>query len=63
MCESKLYVVDRGERKQVLENAVVVKEQDGRVIARGLLGETVEVEGGRIIEVDAEAHAIVVKVD
>ncbi len=63
MCESKLYVLERGERKQVLDNAVLVREQDGRVVARGLLGETVELEGGRIVEVDAEGHAIVVRVE
>jgi len=63
MCESKLYVLERGERKQVLENAVLVKEQDGRVVARGLLGEMVEFEGARIVEVDAEGHAIVLRLE
>jgi len=61
MCESKLYVERQGKRELIMEEAVLVREKDGRVIAVGMLGQRTELEGARIVEVDSDRHIIVVK--
>lgn len=61
MCESKLYLDKKGKRELIMEEAVLVKEKDGRVIAVGMLGQRTELEGARIVEVDSDRHIIVVE--
>ena len=51
----------QGKRELVMEEAVLVREKDGRVIAVGMLGQRTELEGARIVEVDSDRHIIVVK--
>jgi len=63
MCESRLYLVEGEEKKEIMEEAVLVKEKDSRVIAVGLLGQREDIEGARIVEVDADRHTITIRRD
>ncbi len=63
MCESKLYLIEGEEKKLIMEEAVLVKEKESKVIAVGLLGQREDIEGARIVEVDSDRHIIVLRRD
>lgn len=60
MCESKLFLLERGEKRKVMDEAILVKEKDGRIVAVGVLGERQEFEGARIVEIDMDRHSITI---
>ncbi len=63
MCESKLYLIEGDDRKLIMEEAVLVKKKDSKIIAVGLLGQREDIEGANIVEVDSDRHVIIIKRD
>ncbi|NOZ59789.1 MAG: CooT family nickel-binding protein [Euryarchaeota archaeon] len=63
MCESRLYLLEKGEKKKVMDEAILVKEEDGKVVAVAVLGERREFEGARIVEIDMDRHSITIARD
>ncbi len=60
MCESKLYLLENGQRTKVMDEAILVREKEGKVVAVGVLGERREFEGARIVEIDMDRHSITI---
>jgi predicted RNA-binding protein len=60
MCESRLYLLENGQRTKVMDEAILVREKDGKVVAMSLLGERREFEGARIVEIDMDRHSITI---
>ena len=63
MCESRLFLLEKGQRTQVMDGAVLVREKEGMVVAVSLLGERREFEGARIVEIDMDRHSITIARD
>lgn len=61
MCESKLYLLDGGEKRKIMEEAVLVRQEDSKVLAVGPMGQREDIEGARIVEVNADRHTIVLE--
>ncbi len=62
MCESKVFIIKGGKKEKIMDEAVLVKDEGGTVIIGGLFGERKEVKG-KIVEVDAERHEILISSD
>ena len=60
MCESRLYLLENGQRTKVMDEAILVREKRGKVVAVGMLGERLEFEGARIVEIDMDRHSITI---
>jgi predicted RNA-binding protein len=54
MCQSTVYLLDEGKKERVMEDVVSLKEEDGRIVVIGLLGEQKEVPNARIVGVRME---------
>jgi predicted RNA-binding protein len=63
MCEAKVYLEERGETRKVMDLAVRVEEEGGRVVVYGMLGERKEFEGFRIARIDVERHEVLLRRD
>jgi predicted RNA-binding protein len=63
MCESKLYLLENGQKTKVMDEAILVREKEGKVIAVGVLGERLDFEGARIVEIDMDRHSITIARD
>jgi|Deesub1362A_J573_1020465.scaffolds.fasta_scaffold03700_6 predicted RNA-binding protein len=63
MCESKLYLLENGQKTKVMDEAILVREKEGKVIAVGVLGERLDFEGARIVEIDMDRHTITIARD
>lgn len=62
MCESKVFVIKNGKKEKIMDEAVLVKDEGRKIIIRGLFGERKEVKG-KIVEVDADGHEILISSD
>jgi predicted RNA-binding protein len=62
MCESKVFIIKGGKKELVMDEASFVKDEGQKVIIGGLFGEIKEVIG-KIIEVDADRHEILISCD
>jgi len=62
MCESRVFVINGGKKEKIMDEAVLVKDEGHTVIIEGLFGERKEVKG-KIVEVDAERHEILISSD
>lgn len=60
MCESNIYVRDDEGDRLVMEDAVLVKNEGGRVTVTDILGESMEFEG-LLEEVTFLDHRIVIR--
>ncbi len=59
MCESTAYVIKADSEEKLMENVAHIKPlEGGKFLLRGLLGESVEVEGA-IEEINLMSHKIV----
>jgi len=56
MCEFKVMLSG----KKVFEDAIYVKESDGRLLFRNVLGQTKEFKKSRIVEVDVEKEELTI---
>lgn len=62
MCESAVFVLKGGKKEKVMSEASFVKDDGQKVIVGGMFGEIKEVKG-KIIEVDADRHEIIISSD
>lgn len=60
MCESIVYILEGEEKKKIMEDVSKVRYEGENLILIGLLGSRKEIRG-KIIEVDADRHEIVIK--
>ncbi len=60
MCETAVFTVKGGGRKQVMDNVSLVVVDGDEVTLSGLLGDTKRVRG-RITRVDLEKHEIIIE--
>ncbi len=62
MCEWRVVVIKEGKEEEVMEEASLIKDDGGTVIIEGTFKERIEVKG-RIVEVDADRHLILISSD
>jgi|Deesub1362A_J573_1020465.scaffolds.fasta_scaffold00131_62 predicted RNA-binding protein len=60
MCESIVYILEGEEKKKIMEDVSKVRYEGENLVLIGLLGDRKEIRG-KIIEVDADQHEIVIK--
>lgn len=58
MCEFKVKILENGEEKQITENILFSKVEDGKVIFRNILGMTTTVENALIDEISVPSEKI-----
>ncbi|WP_456474963.1 CooT family nickel-binding protein [Candidatus Pyrohabitans sp.] len=63
MCESKLYLLENGQKTKVMDETILVREKEGKVVAVGVLGERLDFENARIVEIDMDRHSITISRD
>lgn len=54
-------MLEGGEKRRIMDDVIKVKSQANDIILIGLLGEIKEIKNGRIVEVDAERHEVIVE--
>jgi predicted RNA-binding protein len=62
MCESKVIIIKDGKKEEIMDEAAIVRDDGNIIIIEGIFGERKEVKG-RIVEVDAERHLILISCD
>lgn len=60
MCESKVFLLEDGKEKPVMENVIYIEPQDGRVFMYDLLGEQ-KIVDAVIKEVKLLEHKIILE--
>ncbi|TYP57874.1 CooT family nickel-binding protein [Thermosediminibacter litoriperuensis] len=60
MCESKVYLLENGKEREIMENVVYIEPQDGRVFMYSLLGEQ-KILDAVIKEVKLLEHKIILE--
>lgn len=63
MCESRVYLLRGGKKEKVMDAAVSVKDEGGRVLVVGLLGERKELEKARISEISIDRHEVLLMLE
>lgn len=63
MCESKVFLVKKDGRERIMDSAVNIREEGGKVVVLGLLGERREVPGARILEVNIDKHEVLLTLE
>jgi len=61
MCESKVYILEKEEKKIVMEEAAKILFEGGKIKVYGILGNLEEVSGCEIDVIDLMKHEIVLK--
>jgi len=61
MCESKVYLRDKGSDEKIADEALTVVEDGDSVVVVGLFGDKVRVDNAEIVEVDARKHVVYLK--
>lgn len=61
MCESRVYLLENGRRTRVMDEAILVREVEGKVVAVSVVGERRDFEGARIVEIDMDRHSITIE--
>lgn len=59
MCESKVFVLHNGKKEKIMDEAVLLTQERGKLTIMGVMGERKEIEGN-IVRVDAEKHEITI---
>ncbi len=62
MCESKVFIIKGGKKEKIMDEAMLVRDEGSVIIIGGLMGERKEVKG-RIVEIDADKHEILISCD
>ena len=62
MCESAVFIIKDGKKEKIMDEAAFVKDDGQKIIIGGLFGEIKEVKG-KIIEVNADRHEIIISSD
>ncbi len=59
MCEFKVFLKSGGREDAVAEDIVYARVENGSIILKGVLGDSVKVENAEILEVDVEAERLI----
>jgi predicted RNA-binding protein len=59
MCESKVFLDNKGVREKIMDEAITIEVVGDNVIITGNMGERKEIEGARITKIDVDGHEIV----
>lgn len=62
MCESKVFITRGGKREKIMDEAMLVRDEGSVIVISGLIGERKEVKG-KIVEIDADKHEILISCD
>ena len=62
MCEWRVVVRKGGKEEEIMEEASLIKDDGGMIIVEGTFKERIEIKG-RIVEVDADRHLILISSD
>jgi predicted RNA-binding protein len=60
MCESKVFLLEDGKERQIMDNVIYVEPQDGRIFMYDLLGEQ-KIVDAQIKEIKLLNHKIVLE--
>jgi len=60
MCESKVYILENGQEKKLMDNVIHIEPQDGKIFMYDLLGEQMIVDAV-IKEVKLLEHKIILE--
>ena len=60
MCESKVYLLEKGQEKKLMENVIHIEPQDGKLFIYDLLGEQMIVDAA-IKEIRLLEHKIILE--
>ena len=60
MCESKVYILENGHEKKLMDNVIHIEPQDGKIFMYDLLGEQMIVDAA-IKEVKLLEHKIILE--
>ncbi|MDN5331450.1 MAG: hypothetical protein PWP45_675 [Tepidanaerobacteraceae bacterium] len=60
MCESKVYLYERGEEREIMDNVIFIEPQGDRVFMYNLLGEQ-KILDARIKEIKLLEHKIILE--
>lgn len=58
MCESKVFLIDGEKKEKLMDEAILIKEEDNKLMIIGLLGEKKEIENAKIVKMDMDRHEI-----
>ncbi len=61
MCESKVFVMDGKKKEKVMDEAVLVEDEGGKLVVIGLMGERKEIPNAKIARVSADKHEVYIK--
>lgn len=59
MCESTVFLDEKGELKEIMQDVTRINVYGNKVVCLGLLGEREEITGVQIIEANLMEHKIV----
>lgn len=59
MCESNAYLLEKGERKEVMRDVARILISENKATLIGLLGERTVLENVRLVEANLIAHAMI----
>ncbi len=62
MCESKVYLIKGEEKEKIMDEAILIKEEEGKLVIVGLLGERAEIKG-KVIRIDLYKHEVYIEVE
>jgi predicted RNA-binding protein len=58
MCESKVFLAKKDGKEKIMDSAINVREEGGKVVVLGLMGERRELQGARIVEINIDKHEV-----
>jgi len=61
LCESNVFLISGGKREMVMEDAMSVVTEGGKVVVTDALGKRKEVEGAKIGSIDMEGHEVLLE--
>jgi predicted RNA-binding protein len=59
MCESNVFRIKNGEKKKLMDNAVLIKVKGDEITISGIFGESKKIKG-RISRIDSEKHEVII---
>lgn len=63
MCEAKVVLLKGDEREEIMQAALEVRDEGGKVVVVGMLGERKDVPGARIQEINIHDHEVLLALE